>query len=80
MVLGFKFELVFNVSLNWDFFVVTEALQLMLERVHLPENDAKISAAKEEAGDDMVEVMQRVFPIVLGIQVCAQLIVGFRNW
>lgn len=52
---------------------VTEALQLMLERVHLPENEAKVNAAKEEAGDDMVELMRVVFPIVLKIQVCGEL-------
>ena len=41
---------------------------------YLPENEAKINAAKEEAGDDMVEVMRGVFPIVLGIQVCGDFI------
>lgn len=41
----------------------------MLERLHLPENETKILAAKENAGGDMVEVMRTVFPIVLEVQV-----------
>ncbi|CAL8070092.1 unnamed protein product [Orchesella dallaii] len=48
---------------------VKEALQVMLERMHLPENEAKVQGAKEQAGDDMVEVFKNVFPIVLQIQI-----------
>lgn len=32
-------------------------------------NDSKIRRAKEEAGNDMIEVMKLVFPIIVDIQV-----------
>ncbi|OXA64601.1 uncharacterized protein LOC110855423 [Folsomia candida] len=59
---------------------VKDALELMWSRINEPDNLDKINGAKEEAGNDMIEVMKLVFPLVVDIQVEAVGKFGFpRN-
>lgn len=44
------------------------ALTVILEAIELPENSVKLGEAKDTAGNDMVKMMQYVFPIVMQIQ------------
>jgi len=48
--------------------IVKDALQLMWDRINEPQNIEKITALKEEAGNDMIEVMKLVFPFIVDIQ------------
>ncbi|GLH04599.1 Protein C10 [Gryllus bimaculatus] len=44
------------------------ALNSVLEAIEIPENAVKLGEAKDNAGNDMVKMMQYVFPIVMQIQ------------
>nr|CAD7255880.1 unnamed protein product [Timema shepardi] len=44
------------------------ALTNVLEAINLPENTMKLGEAKDNAGNDMLKMMQYVFPIVTQIQ------------
>ncbi|XP_075212938.1 protein C10 isoform X2 [Lycorma delicatula] len=44
------------------------ALSDILEALNSPENAAKLGEAKENVGNDMLKMMQYVFPIVVQIQ------------
>jgi len=60
--------------------VIKEALEAMWNKINEPENLEKIGAAKEEAGNDMIEVMKSVFPLIVDLQVEAVGAFGFpRN-
>jgi hypothetical protein len=39
-----------------------------LEAINRPENAAKLGEAKDKAGNDMLKMMQFVFPIVMQIE------------
>jgi hypothetical protein len=43
-------------------------LSNVLEAISLPENAAKLEEAKDNAGNDMLKMMQFVFPIVMQIE------------
>ncbi|PNF15215.1 hypothetical protein B7P43_G14104 [Cryptotermes secundus] len=43
-------------------------LSSVLEAISLPENAAKLGEAKDNAGNDMLKMMQFVFPIVMQIE------------
>lgn len=43
-------------------------LSSVLEAMSLPENAARLKEAKENAGNDMLKMMQFVFPIVMHIE------------
>lgn len=40
----------------------------ILEALNIPENSTKIKEAKDNAGNDMMKMMQYVFPILVQIQ------------
>ncbi|XP_064649208.1 protein C10-like [Lineus longissimus] len=44
------------------------AMRDILEAFHMPENDARIQEARDNAGNDMLKMMQIVFPITTQIQ------------
>jgi len=43
-------------------------LTSVLEAINLPENAAKLGEAKDNAGNDMLKMMQFVFPIIMQIE------------
>ncbi|KAJ4442152.1 hypothetical protein ANN_12018 [Periplaneta americana] len=43
-------------------------LSSVLEAIDLPDNAAKLGEAKDNAGNDMLKMMQFVFPIVMQIE------------
>ncbi|PSN36943.1 Protein C10 [Blattella germanica] len=45
-----------------------EILSNVLEAIELPENATKLGEAKDNAGNDMLKMMQFVFPIVMQIE------------
>lgn len=47
---------------------VSAALTDILEAVNVPENALKLGEAKVNAGNDMIKMMQYVFPIMVQIQ------------
>lgn len=49
-------------------FELSAVLSSILEAISLPENAAKLGEAKDNAGNDMLKMMQFVFPIVMQIE------------
>jgi len=57
----------FNTSL-WFLLFSADALTDILDAFVISENAAKMRMARESAGNDMLKVMQTVFPITIQIQ------------
>ncbi|XP_049771422.1 protein C10 [Schistocerca cancellata] len=55
------------------------ALSNVLEALDSPENSVKLGEAKDNAGNDMLKMMQYVFPIVLQIQMDVIKNYGFQE-
>lgn len=49
-------------------FELPALLSSVLEAISLPENATKLGEAKDNAGNDMLKMMQFVFPIVMQIE------------
>jgi hypothetical protein len=51
-----------------DGFELSAVLSSVLEAISLPENATKLGEAKDNAGNDMLKMMQFVFPIIMQIE------------
>lgn len=54
-------------------------MQDILDAVSIPENATKLNQAKDNAGNDMIKMMQYVFPIMVQIQMDVIKNYGFSN-